>query len=167
MGRVRAHRLLVFSPYALIFLRSPRSFVHRGSSLMRSTAFSNCQVPLFGEKTSWYRRVKTPPYSPQLEIHALVQDLRGWRLERTVSTTPAITITKLKDCCVARANFSRPLNSPHVYRPSSERTVTFLRLGLSPSPKLPWVAYSRMISAGKGLREAGAPTNARGRARKA
>lgn len=64
MGRLRAHRLLVFSPYALICLRSPRSFVHRGSSLMRSTAFSNCHVPLFGEKTSWYRSVKTPPYSP-------------------------------------------------------------------------------------------------------
>lgn len=64
MGRLRAHRLLVFSPYALICLRSPRSFAHRGSSLMRSTAFSNCHVPLFGENTSWYRSVKTPPYSP-------------------------------------------------------------------------------------------------------
>lgn len=134
---------------------------------MRSTAFSNCHVPLFGENTSWYKSVKTPPYIVHaVSLHLFMQDLSAWRLVRTVSTTPAITITKLKDCCVARATFSRPLKSPHAYRPSSDKTVTLLLLGLRPSPKLPWVAYS-LVNAEQDRREAGAPIEARGRARRA
>lgn len=52
IGLFRPHLLQVLSPNALISLRLPSRLMHRESSLMRSTAFSNCHVLLFGEKTS-------------------------------------------------------------------------------------------------------------------
>lgn len=60
-------------------------------------------------------------------------------------TTPSMTITKLNDCCVARATFSFPLNSVHLYLPSSEITEMCFLVGPEPDwpPRLLCVAYHR------------------------
>lgn len=53
----------------------------------------------------------------------LSEKLPSWL--HTVNTAPASTITKLKDCCVARDIFSLPDSSPHRSIPSSDSTVIF------------------------------------------
>ena len=73
----------------------------------------------------------------------------------TVKTAPTSTTTKLTDCCVARATFSPLVNSPHSYRPSSDRTVTPLLFGAldpfpAPSPVSLYVAYKRANCAVRG-----------------
>lgn len=132
IGLFLVHLLPVGSPYALISLLFPSNDVHRGSSLMRLTAFSNCQVLLLGEKTSVYKSVKTPPCA--INISERYQQTYLSMGVFTVMTTPTITITKLNDCCVARATFSFPLNSDHLYRPSSDMTDICFLVGPEPLP---------------------------------
>lgn len=64
----------------------------------------------------------------------------------TVMTTPKATNKKLNDCCVARATFSLPLNSAHLYVPSSDKTVICFLDGLELLwlPRSLCVAYHRI-----------------------
>ena len=59
--------------------------------------------------------------SVQSEIHI------GWSQLRTVASMPTSITTKLTDCCVVRAAFSRAERSDQSMRPSSLTVVTFFR----------------------------------------
>lgn len=143
-GLARCHLLFVSSPWAIIFLASPKSSRQRSSFLILSMALLNCTVLLLGEKTSVQRTYPTPPCYIGLEC---IRRPRGQCAHvdvLTVSTRPTRTSPKLKLCCVARAAFSGIERSLHATYPSSLNGVTLRLLG--PSGVGPWVfcvAYDR------------------------